>query len=62
MMFDKHANYEYKFGNRYFWSEGNYVSTIGMNEARIKKYIEKHDIAMDELNMREYEDPFKGIK
>ena len=26
MMFDKHANLKYKFGNRYFWSEGEYVS------------------------------------
>ena len=65
MMFDKHANLKYKFGNRHFWSEGYYVSTVGMNEATIKKYIEeqdKHDIAMDKLSVREYEDPFKGSK
>ena len=65
MMFDKHANLKYKFGNRHFWSEGYYVSTVGMNEATIKKYIEeqeKHDIAMDKLSVREYEEPFKGSK
>ena len=65
MMFDKHANLKYKFGNRHFWSEGYYVSTVGMNEATIKKYKEeqeKHDIAMDKLSVREYEDPFKGSK
>ena len=28
-----------KIGNRYFWSEGYYVSTVGLNEATIKKYI-----------------------
>ena len=63
MMFDKHANLKYKFGNRHFWSEGYYVSTVGLNEATIKKYIqdqEKHDIAMDKLSVKEYEDPFKG--
>ena len=63
MMFDKHANLKYKFGNRHFWAEGYYVSTVGMNEATIKKYIqdqEKHDIALDKLSVREYEDPFKG--
>ena len=41
------------------------MSTVGMNEATIKKYIEeqdKHDIAMDKLSVREYEDPFKGSK
>ena len=40
MMFDKHANLKYKFGNRHFWAEGYYVSTVGLNEATIKKYIE----------------------
>ena len=63
MMFDKHANLKYKFGNRHFWAEGYYVSTVGLNEATIKKYIEdqeKHDIAMDKLSVKEYEDPFKG--
>ena len=63
MMFDRHANLKYKLGNRHFWSEGYYVSTVGLNEAVIKKYIqdqEKYDIAMDKLSVKEYEDPFKG--
>ena len=65
MMFDKHANLKYKFGNRHFWVEGYYVSTVGVNEATIKKYIqdqERHGIAMDKLSVRENEDPFKGSK
>ncbi|MEG2372565.1 MAG: IS200/IS605 family transposase, partial [Hydrogenoanaerobacterium sp.] len=48
---------------RHFWAEGYYVSTVGLNEATIKKYIvdqEKHDIALDKLSVKEYEDPFKG--
>ena len=64
-IFDKHANLKYQFGNRYFWAEGYYVSTVGLNEATIKKYIqeqESHDIAMDKLSVKEYEDPFKGSK
>lgn len=62
MMFDKHANLKYKFGNRHFWSEGYYVSTVGLNEATIAKYIreqEAHDIALDKLSVKESEDPFK---
>ena len=65
MIFDKHANLKYKFGNRHFWSEGDYVSTVGLNEATIRKYIqeqEKHDIALDKLSVKEYEDPFKGSR
>ena len=28
MIFDRHANLKYKFGNRHFWSKGYYVSTV----------------------------------
>ena len=61
MVFDKHANLKYKFGNRRFWAEGCYVSTVGLNEATIAKYIreqEAADIALDRLSVKEYEDPF----
>ena len=61
MVFDRHANMKYKFGNRKFWAEGYYVSTVGLNEATIAKYIreqEKADIALDRLSVKEYEDPF----
>ena len=61
MMFDKHANLKYKFGNRHFWAIGYYVSTVGLNEKTIAKYIrdqEKKDVAEDKLSVREYEDPF----
>lgn len=62
MMFDRHANMKYKFGNRHFWSVGYYVSTVGLNESTIRKYIrdqEKADLAVDRLSVKEYEDPFK---
>ena len=65
MIFDKHANLKYKFGNRHFWAEGYYVSMVGLNEATIAKYIreqEAHYIAMDKITEKEYEDPFKGRK
>ena len=65
MIFDRHANLKYKFGNRHFWSEGYYVSTVGLNEATIKKYIqdqENYDIMQDKLSVKEYEDPFKGTE
>ena len=63
MIFVKHTNLKYKFGNRKFWAEGYYVSTVGLNEATIKKYIqqqEKSDIMQDKLSTREYADPSKG--
>ena len=64
MIFDKHANLKYKFGNRHFWAEGYYVSSVGLNEASVAKYIkeqEQHDIAMDKLTVKEYKDKYKEI-
>ena len=61
MIFDRHANMKYKFGNRKFWSAGCCVSTVGLNEATIAEYIrgqEKTDIALGRLSVKEYEDPF----
>ena len=61
MIFENHANLKYKYGNRHFRAEGYYVSTVGLNEATIRKYIaeqEKSDMALDKLSVKEYEDPF----
>ncbi|MGT2812102.1 IS200/IS605 family transposase [Streptococcus minor] len=61
MIFDKYANLKYKYGNRKFWARGYYVSTVGLNEQTVAKYIreqEKDDIALDKLSVKEYEDPF----
>lgn len=63
MIFDRHSNLKYKFGNRHFWADGYYVSTVGLNEATIKKYIreqEKQDQIMDKITTKELENPFKG--
>ena len=63
MIFDRHSNLKYKFGNRHFWSRGYYVSTVGLNEATIAKYVreqEKHDQIIDKVSVKELEDPFRG--
>ena len=65
MIFNRHANLKYKFGNRNFWATGYYVSIVGLNTATIQKYIreqEKQDQIEDKLNTKEYEDPFKGSR
>ena len=65
MIFERHANLKYKFGNRNFWATGYYVSTVGLNTATVQKYIreqEKQDQIEDSLSRKEYTDPFKGSK
>ena len=64
MIFEHHTNLKYKFGNRNFLATGYYVSTVGLNETTIKKYIreqENEDIIQDKLTKKEHINPFKGI-
>ena len=63
MIFERHANLKYKFGNKHFWATGYYVSTVGLNSTTVEKYIreqEKADQIEDKLTTKEYDDPFKG--
>jgi putative transposase len=63
MIFDRFANLRYKFGNRHFWAKGYYVSTVGLNEATIAKYIREQEMAdqmIDKVSVKELEDPFRG--
>ena len=63
MIFEKHANLKYKYGNRHFWCRGYYVDTVGKNIAAIKAYIQnqlKEDLEYDQMSLVEYIDPFTG--
>lgn len=65
MVFDRHANLKYKYGNRHFWCRGYYVDTVGRNKDAIAKYIRnqlQEDIATDQISLKEYIDPFTGEK
>ena len=62
-IFDRHANLKYKYGNRHFWAEGYYVSTVGLNKTTIKRYIQNQDLEVqikDKRSLKEYKDPFTG--
>ncbi len=65
MIFDRHANLKYKYGNRHFWCRGYYVDTVGRNKKAIEEYIRnqlQEDIADDQISLKEYIDPFTGEK
>ncbi|MGN0818988.1 MAG: IS200/IS605 family transposase [Christensenellaceae bacterium] len=65
MIFDRHANLKYKYGNRHFWCRGYYVDTVGRNEQKIAEYVRnqlQEDIAEDQISMKEFIDPFTGAK
>ena len=65
MIFDRHANLKYKYGNRHFWCRGYFVDTVGRYETAIREYIQnqlQEDIANDQLSLKELADPFTGGK
>ena len=65
MIFDRHANLKYKYGNRHFWARGYFVDTVGKNKKRIEEYIRKQlqqDQIADQLSLKEFVDPFTGSK
>jgi putative transposase len=63
MIFDRHANLKYKYGNRQFWCKGYFVDTVGRNKEAIAQYIREQlqdDIVADQLCLKELIDPFTG--
>ena len=65
MIFDRHANLKYKYGNRHFWARGYFVDTVGRNKKAIKAYIQnqlEEDKISDQISIKEFIDPFTGSK
>lgn len=63
LIFERHANLKYKFGNRKFWARGYFVDTVGRNEKMIREYIRtqiQEDKIADQMSMKEFIDPFTG--
>ena len=63
MIFDRHANLKYKYGNRHFWDRGYHVDTVGRNKKQIQEYIKnqlQEDQIADQMSIKEYIDPFTG--
>ena len=54
MIFDRHANLKYRYGNRKFWCRGYYVDTVGRNQKKIENYIRQQlqeDVVADQLSL-----------
>ena len=65
MIFDRHANLKYKYGDRHFWARGYFVDTVERNKEKIREYILKQlteDKIADQMSMKEFIDPFTGSK
>ena len=64
IIFERHANLKYKYGNRTFWCRGFYVSTVGNNKTAVQRYVEnqlKEDMMTDQMTIKEYNLPVNTI-
>ena len=55
MIFERHANLKYKYGNRHFWCRGYYVDTVGKNAKKIQEYIAnqlQEDLEYDQMTLK----------
>ena len=65
MIFDRHANLKYKYGNRHFWARGYFVDTVGRNKKAKKANIQKQmeeDKMSDQISKKEFIDAITGSK
>ena len=63
IIFERHGQLKYRYGNRKFWCKGYYVDTVGRNQKVIAQYIREQlqeDMVCDQMTLKELVDPFTG--
>ena len=60
IVFERYSKYKRNFKGHSFWARGYYVSTVGLDEGKIRKYIQNQEInesIVDKYD-RDVHDPF----
>ena len=61
IMFEKYSRLKRNFKGHSFWARGYYVNTVGLDEAKVRKYIKDQDTneaAQDRWDSNPDSDPF----
>ena len=60
ILFEKYSRLKKNFRGHSFWARGYYVSTVGLDEAKIRKYIKNQEIneSVEDKYDSELSDPF----
>ena len=60
VVFEKYSKVKRNFKGHSFWARGYYVSTVGLDEARVRKYIQDQEIndSVSEKYDRDLSNPF----
>ena len=62
MIFDRHANLKYKYGNRHFWARGYFVDTVGKNEKVISQRVYSKTAARRQISrLDKYEEIYRPV-
>ena len=62
LIYERFANFKFKYRNREFWCRGYYVDTVEKNKKAIAEYIAnqlKEDKEIEQMTIQEIEEPFK---
>jgi len=60
IVFEKYSRLKRNFKGHSFWARGYYVSTVGLDEAKIRKYIKNQEIneSIEDRDDDDFRDPF----
>jgi putative transposase len=60
IVFEKYSRLKKNFKGHQFWARGYYVSTVGLDEVKIRKYIKDQELAevIDDKYTDDARDPF----
>ena len=64
ILFERYSRLRRNFRGHSFWARGYYVSTVGLDEAKIRKYIknqQEYDSIKDSYDTDFGKDPFRGV-
>ena len=60
IMFEKYSRLKQNFRGHSFWARGYYVSTVGLDEAKVRKYIKNQEVngSVEDEYDSDLSDPF----
>jgi putative transposase len=60
IIFEKYSRLKRNFRGHSFWARGYYVNTVGLDEAKVRKYIKNQDIneSVEDNYDSDLRDPF----
>ena len=64
IVFEKYSRLKQNFRGHQFWAKGYYVSTVGLDEAKVRRYIQEQEEneSIEDKYDSDLRNPFYGSK